>query len=202
MTTAHPPVPESGNDAEGPVDADRGHEPVDRVGTLRGAGVGGVDTRRLGRILIGLILAALTVLVVVFTVVGVHRNQQDDRLHHDGVPVTFTVSGCLGLLGGSGSNAAGYSCHGSYTLDGRTYRVQLPGNDFHRPGAQVPALAVPGDPTLVSPVALARTERSSAGVFLVPAILLVILVLIVALLIVRQRHRQRDDETPSRPPVT
>jgi uncharacterized membrane protein len=203
MTTAHPPGPENGDEtgATGaPVDADHGHEPVDRVGTLRGAGVGGVDTRRLGRILIGLIMATLAVLVVVFTVVGVHHNQQDDRLHHDGLPVTFSVSGCLGLLGGSGSNAAGYSCRGSYTLDGQTYRVRLPGNDFHRPGAQVPALAVPGDPTLVSPVSLARTERSSAGVFLVPVILFVILVLLVTLLLFdRQRHRKRGEEITSPP---
>ena len=198
MTTAHPPGPAHGNDAEAPVDADHGTEPVDRVGTLRGAGVGGVDGRRVGQILIGLILATLAVLVVVFTVVGVHHNQQDDRIHHDGVPVTFTVSGCLGLLGGSGSNAAGYSCSGSYTLDGRTYRERLPGNDFHRPGAQVPALAVPGDPTLVSPVALARTERSSAGAFLVPVVLFVILVVLVALLLF-VRHQRRGAETPSPP---
>jgi uncharacterized membrane protein len=205
MTTAKPPGPANGDEVGAPVDADHGRGQLDRVGTLRGAGVGGVDTRRLGRILIGLIMATLAVLVVVFTVVGVHHNQQDDRIHHDGVPVTFSVSGCLGLLGGSGSNAAGYSCRGSYTLDGRTYRVRLPGNDFHRPGAQVPALAVPGDPTLVSPVALARTERSSAGVFLVPVILFVILVLLVALVLFdRQRHKKRGDgnETRSRPAAT
>ena len=52
------------------------------------------------------------VLTIVFTLVGIHTNQQNDRLRNDGVPVTFTVAGCLGLLGGSGSNAAGYSCHG------------------------------------------------------------------------------------------
>jgi uncharacterized membrane protein len=205
MTTAHPPGPANGDEAGAPVDADRGRQRVDRVGTLRGPGVGGVDTRRLGRILIGLIMATLAVLVVVFTVVGVHHNQQDDLLHHDGVPVTFSVSGCLGLLGGSGSNAAGYSCRGSYTLDGRTYRVRLPGNDFHRPGAQVAALAVPGDPALVSPVSLARTERSSAGVFLVPVILFMILVLLVALVLFdRQRHKNRGDEneTGSRPAAT
>ncbi len=171
---------------------------MDRVGTLRGAGVGGVDARRVGRILIGLVLATLAVLVVVFTFVGVHQNQQDDRLHNDGVPVTFTVSGCLGLLGGSGSNAAGYSCRGSYTLDGRRYSERLPGNGFHRPGSTVPAIAVPGDPALVSPAAMVATEHSSNGVFLVPAILLVVLLLLVALLLVLRRRKQRD-ETGNRP---
>ena len=139
------------------------HEAGDRVGQLRGAGVA-VDRRRVGQVVIGIVLATLAILAIVFTVVGVHTNQQDDRLHRDGVPVTFTVTGCLGLLGGSGSNAAGYSCHGMYTLDGRRYSEQLPGDSFHRPGSTVAAIAVPGDPALVSPASIVATEHSSAGV--------------------------------------
>ena len=179
MTTTDPPVPATRAIKKSATDAGRAGEPVDRVGPLRGAGVGRVDTRRLSRILIGATLATLTVLVVVFTVVGAHKNQQDDRLHSQGVPVTFTVSGCLGLLGGSGSNAAGYSCRGSYTLDGHRYRERLPGNDLHPPGTTVAAIAVPGDPALVAPAAMVKTEHSSNGVFLVPVILFVILALLV-----------------------
>ena len=167
------------------------------MGTLRGAGVQ-IDGRRVGRVLIGLVLVTLAVLVIVFTLVGVHQNQQADRLHDDGVPVTFTVSGCLGLLGGSGSNAAGYSCHGSYTLDGHRYDERLPGNDFHRPGSTVPAIAVSGDPALVSPTAMVKTEHSSAGVFVVPLVLLVILVVVVALVLVlrrRAQHSHPEDDT-------
>ena len=130
-----------------------------------------VDARRVGQVVIGIVLATLAILAVVFTVVGVHTNQQDDRLHHDGVPVTFTVTGCLGLLGGSGSNAAGYSCHGTYTLGGHRYSERLPGNSFHRPGSTVAAIAVPGDPALVSPASIVATEHSSASVFVLPAIL-------------------------------
>jgi preprotein translocase subunit SecG len=174
-----------------PPEAPAGGEPVDRVGTLRGAGVGTINTRRLGRIIIGLILATLAVLVVVFVVIGVHKNQQTDRLHNDGVPVTFTVSTCTGLLGGSGSNFVGYVCHGSYGLDGHTYAEQLPGNDFHRPGSTVAAIAVPGDPPLVSPAAMVKTEHSSSGVFVVPVILLAVLVLLVGLLLL-QRKKQHD----------
>ena len=191
MTTPDPPVPADGKQERG-AGATRADEPVDRVGTLRGAGVGGVDTHRLGRILIGATVATLALLVVVFTVVGVHQNQQDDRLHNQGVPVTFTVSGCLGLLGGSGSNAAGYSCRGSYTLDGHRYSERLPGNDLHPPGTSVAAIAVPGDPALVAPEAMVRTEHSSNGVFLVPLILFVILALFVALLFILSRRRQAE----------
>jgi hypothetical protein len=191
MTSTDPGLPE--ND---PADV----EPADRVGQLRGAGVS-VDGRRVGQVAIGVVLVTLLVLTIVFTLVGVHTNQQSDRLHDDGVPVTFTVAGCLGLLGGSGSNAAGYSCHGTYTLGGKTYSEQLPGDSFHRPGSTVPAIAVAGDPALVSPASIVATEHSSAGVFVLPVILFVVLVALVALLLVLRRRRQRTtaaDAPPAR----
>jgi hypothetical protein len=166
-----------------------GNQPGGRVGQLRGAGVQ-VDGRRVGQVAIGIVLATLAVLVIVFTIVGVHTNQQDDRLHADGVPVTFTVTGCLGLLGGSGSNAAGYSCHGTYTLRGQRFSEPLPGNSLHRPGSTVAAIAVPGDPALVSPAAIVATEHSSAGVFVLPAILLIVLVVLAAIFWLRRRRRQ------------
>ncbi len=195
MASTDPPAPENGKDGSVPD----GVEPSERVAALRGAGVGGVDTRRLGRIVVWVVLVTLAVLVVVFTLVGVHKNQQDNRLHNDGVPVTFTVSTCTGLVGGSGSNPVGYVCHGSYTLNGHRYTEQLPGNDFHRPGSTVAAIAVPGDPALVSPAAMVAGEHASIGVFLVPLILLVVLALLVSFVFVRYR-KQRDttgDEGPS-----
>ena len=185
MTTSSPPGAGNG---QPPRPAGSG-EPADRVGQLRGAGVQ-VDARRVGQVVLGIVLATLAVLAVVFTIVGVHTNRQDDRLHRDGVPVTFTVTGCLGLLGGSGSNAAGYSCHGSYTLDGHRYSERLPGNSFHRPGSTVAAIAVPGDPALVSPASVVATEHSSAGVFVLPAVLAAVLLLLVALLLVLRRRRR------------
>ncbi len=200
MTTT-PAAPPPGPDEEhrDPDDAGTAHGgPVDRVGQLRGAGVQ-VDGRRVAQVAIGIVLATLAVLAIVFTVAAVHTNQQDDRLHDDGVPVTFTVTGCLGLLGGSGSNAAGYSCHGTYTLDGHRYAEPLPGNDFHRPGSTVPAVAVPGDPALVSPAAMVATEHSSASAFVLPAILAAALVLLVALLLVLRRRRQRTGSAVTAP---
>jgi uncharacterized membrane protein len=149
-----------------------------------------VDGRRVGQVAIGIMLVTLLVLTIVFTVVGIHTNQQNDRLHNDGVPVTFTVAGCLGLLGGSGSNAAGYSCHGTYTLKGKTYSEQLPGDSFHRPGSNVPAIAVPGDPALVSPASIVATQHSSASAFVLPIILFVVLLVFVVLLLMLRRRRQ------------
>ena len=190
MSTPNLPEPGDGRLDGARGDPGRPAEPADSVGTLRGAGVGRVDTRRLGQVVIGIVLATLAVLVIVFTIVGVHQNQQDDRLHSQGVPVTFTVSGCLGLLGGSGSNAAGYSCRGSYELGGHRYTdVRLPGSTFHRPGTKVPSLAVPGDPALVSPVSIVDTEHSSGSVFILPLVLFVVLVLMLGALALRRRQK-------------
>jgi hypothetical protein len=181
IVTTDPSPPRPGND-------DAGGE-SGRVGQLRGAGVS-VDGRRVAQVAIGVVLATLAVLAIVFTVVGIHTNQQDDRLHDDGVPVTFTVTGCMGLLGGSGSNAAGYACRGTYTLDGHRYSEPLPGVTFHRPGSTVSAIAVSGDAALVSPASIVATEHSSAGVFVLPAVLGVVFLLLVALLLIRRRRRQ------------
>ena len=111
--------------------------------------------------------ATLAVLAIIFTVVGVHPNQQDDRLHNEGVPVAFTVSGCLGLLGGSGSDAGRLLGRGTYTLDGHRYS-DAPGQRLPPAGLNRPAIAVPGDPALVAPASIVTTEHSSAGVLRAP----------------------------------
>ena len=169
-----PPVPEPAPGGDG------------RIGTLRGAGVQ-IDGRRVARVLVAIVIATLAVLVVVFTVVGIHKNDQIDHLHNQGVPVSFTVSGCLGLLGGSGSNAAGYSCHGTYVLHGHRYTEPLPGSVFHKPGTKVPSVAVPGDPALVSPRYIIDTQHASNGVYILPAVLMVVLVVLVAVVLLRRR---------------
>jgi len=162
-------------------------DPGESLTTLRGAGVE-VDVRRVGRVVIGVCLVALAVLVVVLFVVGAHKNAQITRLHQDGVAVQVKVTGCLGLLGGSGSNAAGYACTGTFTLDGHRYREAIPGTALHPPGSRIRAVAVPGDPPLLSTARAVATEHASWSVFVVPAILLAVLVLLVGALILRRRH--------------
>ncbi len=165
-----------------------------RVGTLRGATVR-FDARRLLQVFLGVALGTLAVLVVVFTIAGLHSNDQIDRLHSQGQRVTVTVTGCLGLLGGSGSNAAGYSCRGAYTLGGHSHVEALPGSTFYRPGTRIPALAVPDDPALVSPLAVVNAQQSSASVFILPAVLAAVLVAMVALIVWRLRLARGVDDT-------
>jgi hypothetical protein len=157
------------------------------LSTLRGARVE-VDVRRAGRVVLGICLLGLAVLVVVLFVAGADKNAQIDQLRNHGVAVNVTVTGCLGLLGGSGSNAAGYACRGTFTLDGHRYRESVPGNVLRPPGTKVPAVAVPGSPPLLDTRHAVATEHTSWSVFVVPTILLVVLLLVVGALVLRRRH--------------
>ncbi|MGH9097146.1 MAG: hypothetical protein ACRDWB_06950, partial [Acidimicrobiales bacterium] len=97
------------------------------------------------------------------------------------------VTGCMGLLGGSGSNAAGSDCRGTLTLDGRTYTENLPGNSLLTPGSTLQGVSVPGDPALVSTPSIVAAEQPSWTVFTVPVILLVFLAAILGVLVIRRR---------------
>jgi hypothetical protein len=147
-----------------------------RVATLRGAGVD-VDLRRVARWAGLLVLSALAVTVAALFVAGAHRNAQVTRLRRQGVPVQVTVTSCLGLLGGSGSNAAGYTCRGSFALAGRRYDEVIPGIALRPVGSTLSALAVPGDPALMAPVSQVAAEHPSAKVYLLPGALAAVLAL-------------------------
>jgi hypothetical protein len=164
--------------------------PDEALSTLRGAGAG-IDGRLVGRVVAVLLTLTLVVLIVVFFVAGLHKNNQISSLRHHGVAVPFTVTSCLGLLGGSGSNAAGYACRGTYPLDGHSYAEPIPGDTLYRPGTTLKAVAVPGDPALVTTKALLAGEQTSAKVFILPAVLLLVLLLLVALVLGRRRARPK-----------
>jgi hypothetical protein len=160
------------------------HEPVS---TLRGASVS-VDPRKAGRIVLAVVMATLAILGVVFIVVGIDKNDQINELKSQGVPVTYVVSKCLGLLGGSGSNAAGYACQGSYRIDGHRYFEDLPGTSIHAPGERVAAISVRSDPTLLSTPAIVASDRASWTVFVLPIALWGAFVLLVLVVVLRRRR--------------
>jgi hypothetical protein len=164
------------------------------VATLRGAAVD-VDVRRVGRIVVALCLSALALGAALLFAAGAHHNAQLARLDHDGVPVTITVTGCLGLLGGSGSNAAGYTCRGTFVLEGHRYREVIPGDGFHPQGTKLRALSVPGDPALLSTPG-AAPAHPSAGVYLVPSLLVAVLLVALSATVVIRRRRTRRASAP------
>lgn len=138
---------------------------------LRGAGVE-VDGRRIGRLLLAAAVVGLALGAVVLGAATAKKNSELTALHAHGVEVAVTVTSCLGLAGGSGSNLAGYACDGRFELGGRTYEVSIPGSSFHRVHSRLTAVVDRGDPHLVSTPALLRNEHASAGAYLLPALLL------------------------------
>jgi hypothetical protein len=159
------------------------------VTTLRGAGVD-VDPHRATQLIVGTCLVALAVVAVILLVSGIRKNAHDASLQDHGVPVSVTVSGCLGLLGGSGSNAAGYACKGSYTYDGLRYQQAIPGDALLHAGTVIRGVIVSSDPRLLSTPAAVAAQHSSWRVYLAPAILFGILVVASgALLLARRHHR-------------
>ena len=137
----------------------------------------------------GAAVVALAALSVVLIVAAVHRNAQITSLRRHGVPVEVTVTECLGALGGSGSNAAGYSCRGTFVLDGHRHLVGLPGQSLLAPGATVRLVTVKSNPGLVATSQQVETEHTSWAGLILPTVLLVVLATLMAAIAVRSRRR-------------
>jgi hypothetical protein len=166
------------------------HDPDRALTTLRGASVA-VDPRRAAQVAVTLGMATLLILAVVFFVVGIHKNGQITSLERHGAAVSDTVTGCVGLLGGSGSNSAGYRCWGVFTIDGHRYTKDIPGTVLRPIGSKVPVLADTADPGLITTASELNGEHASDGVFIVPALLLVAFLILAGLLAVRLRAAGR-----------
>ena len=149
------------------------------------------NVRRIVPYLVGACLVALVVAIVALTVAGVEKNDQVNQLRHHGVVVEATVAGCIGLMGGSGSNLAGYSCRASFTLDGHRYDESLAGNPTPVTGTKFRAVTVPGDPALLATVAAVAGEQASWRVFILPGVLLIVLALTTVALLLRRGRRRK-----------
>lgn len=158
------------------------------AGVLRGASVA-TDARRVGRVLTAVLLASLAVSALALFWAGARHNDRILRLRQDGVPVTATVTGCLGLMGGSGSNLVGYACRGTFSLAGHTYSEALPGDSLRPPGTRIALVSVPGSPGLLATPAEAAAGRTSSTVFVAPVALAGALGLAGASLVLRRRWR-------------
>jgi len=164
--------------------------PGERAGALRGAGVE-ADFRRVGRVALWLFLVALAVVVVGLYAAGAQKNAQITALRLHGVVVVATSTGCQGLLGGSGSNAAGYSCRGTYDVGGRRYDELMPGDVLHDPGTTFRIVAATTDPTLLATPSQVRGEHASWEVFALPTVLLAVLAGLLLVLGLRRRRLLR-----------
>ncbi len=166
--------------------------------TFRGASVD-VDARQVARVAVALCLTALAAVVVTLFVVGVNHNAEITGLRQQGVPVVVTVTGCHGELGGSGSNAVGSSCRGTFVLDGRRYSETIPGNALSAPGTTIRFVTIASDPGLLATARQVESEHASWRVFILPTVLLVVLAALVAALAVRWRRDRRTANSVSAP---
>jgi hypothetical protein len=158
------------------------------LSTLRGSSVQ-VDGQKVGRAVVAFTAVALAVLSVTFLVVGIHKNSQINELRDHGVSVNVKISGCLGIISGSGSNVSGYMCRGSLTSDGRLYNEPIGGTTaFFTRGSTIRAVTVPGDPALLFTPGSVHRQHASASVFIVPAVLFVAFVLFVVFALRLQRR--------------
>ena len=112
------------------------------------------------------------------------------------MPVSVTVSGCQGLLGGSGSNPAGYACKGSYTFNGHQYVRAIPGVTLLHSGSVIQGVIVPTDPGLLSTPSAVAGQQASWRVFIAPAILLAVVAVALGVLLARRRRQVPGNAGP------
>jgi hypothetical protein len=170
----------------------------DDTSYLRGVRVAEVDTGRVVRVLIAVGLVALVVLAVILTISAARQNSRLSTLRSRGVPVTVSVTGCLGISSGIGMAVEYWECRGTYTLAGQSYTEVIGGSRAHlREGQTVAAIAVPGDPGLLSTAAAAARKHSDWASYVTPMILGgVTAILIVGLLAwSKWRHRRAAEES-------
>jgi hypothetical protein len=172
------------------------------VSMLRGARIE-IDGARVGRVLVAAVLAALAALALAFFVVGAHKNAQINELRRHGVPVELTVTKCQGLMGGSGSNLAGYSCTGTFRFGGRLFDEPIPGTAEYGPGTKLAVITAANGSGLFAPIGVLAAERSSWKVFILPVALALAFAVLAGALILRRRdsrpRRERLARSAGRP---
>jgi hypothetical protein len=154
--------------------------------------MGDIEAGPVIRFIVFAVLLALLAVTVALTISAVRENSRVDTLRHQGVPVQVTVTGCQGISSGVGMGIEYWQCQGTYSLDGRSYNEVIGGSRaLLRAGQIVPAVAVPGQPRLLS--ATAAGTHSDWKPYLSPIILGGLLVLSVVTLLWWSKRRDGKD---------
>jgi hypothetical protein len=148
-----------------------GSTPGDAPYIRAGGGIE-IEPRRLVRVAIGFCVLVLVGIVIDMTVSAANQNSRQTKLRQQGVPVVVTVTGCLASGSGSGQTVEGYTCRGTYTVGSHRYNEVIGGTTIVHPvGQQLRAVAVPGEPTLVSTADGVAGTRSAWTPYITPTIL-------------------------------
>jgi hypothetical protein len=160
--------------------------------SLRGAEAQRIS-RRFWFVFGAIVLTAFTLIVVVSFVSAAKDNARIDRLKSHGVSVVVTVTTCVGNIGGSGSNAAGYTCHGSYRVGGIRYQEIIGSKTtLSSAGTHLRAVADPQKPGTIELASALAKSSSSSSVYVIPSVLALLLVILMVALLGRQRSRRRQ----------
>jgi hypothetical protein len=163
-------------------------EPHD-VASLRGA-----EAQRIGArfwfVVCVLVSIVIAVFIAVSFIAAVKDNTRMERLKTEGLSVVVTVTNCAGHIGGSGSNAAGYTCYGKYRVDGVRYQGVIGSKTSLSPtGTTVRGVADPSHPSTVELASAVAASSTSDSVYIVPSVLA--LVFVALSLIVARARRSR-----------
>ena len=148
---------------------------------------------------LGLVLALL---LIAISVVGLVSTQRDaTRLHtlrSRGLAVDVRVTTCIGNLGGSGSNAADYTCHGRYRVGTTTYTETIEGlSGFTAPSTTVRGVVDPHHPGEVTWQTALAHENVSASRYVISGGLSLVGLLLAALVVRGRRRASSSTEAPA-----
>lgn len=157
---------------------------------LRGASAQRIDVR-FWRYAGTAAFAAFTVIVIVSFISASNDNSRIERLKNHGISVVVTVTDCVGNIGGSGSNAAGYTCHGSYRVDGVRYLETIGSmTTMSATGTKVRGVADPERPNSIELASTLATSSTSLSVYVVPSVLALLAIGLSLVLLRRQLHQR------------
>jgi hypothetical protein len=139
---------------------------------IRGGGGVAISPRVLAVVLAGICIALLVAFAAYYGFAANRQSSNIAALRNRGVPVEATITGCVAVSSGVGMGIEYWQCRGSYTLEGRTFNEQLNGSrSFVETGRVVAAVAVPGDPGLLSTASSVRGRHNSTGSYIVSGVL-------------------------------
>ncbi len=169
-------------------------EPHD-VTSLRGA-----EARHIGGRFWFVVSVLVAIIIAVFIAVSfidaVNDNVRMAQLKSQGVPVVVTVTSCTGNIGGSGSNAAGYTCYGTYEVGGVRYHEVIGSKTTSSPtGSTVRGIADPSRPGTVVLASVVATSSTSDARYAIPGILAVLFIAVTVLIIRVRRTRVQAHRT-------
>lgn len=143
----------------------------ERVAAMRGGDAVGVAPR--AWVVVGALgLLVVGALLVISAISAANDNARITRMKDHGVAVTAVVQSCVGNLGGSGSNAANYTCRGRYVVAGTAYDEVIGAmSTFAAPGSHVAAVADPSRPSTIELGTAVASVTASWRAYVAPGLL-------------------------------